>query len=326
MKCDNCGSSESFTKDYEHTYIIKKKTISFISTRRFCCQCENLIYDSSLDNIAANKAIEIYNKLYGVSSTEIKQIRKKYNLTQEQFAKIIGCAKKTLISYEKGTSIPNDNYMITLKALAAKPEIISTFLDASKDHFSKKEYQNIQVKMVPFLTNNLKQLYDKEDVVLSEYNGYTKVNKDKIYNMILYFTDKCILKTKLLKEMFYADFLYYKENTLSITGLEYAKLPLGPVPDQYEEIIKEGIIKNILKNKWEFKYDYECHNIYPKKEFDQSVFSKEELLIMKKVKKYFKDFNVKEIVDFSHEEKAFTESEFYKKINYEYAFEINTLD
>ena len=43
---------------------------------------------------------------------EWKTLRNKYNLSQELFSKIIGCAKKTLISYEKGTAIPNDNYMI----------------------------------------------------------------------------------------------------------------------------------------------------------------------------------------------------------------------
>ena len=52
--------------------------------------------------------------------------------------------------------------------------------------------------------------------------------------MILFFAKDTVLKTKLLKEMFYTDFLYYKETCNSITGLEYAKLPYGPVPDQYE--------------------------------------------------------------------------------------------
>ena len=46
-----------------------------------------------------------------------------------------------------------------------------------------------------------------------------------MYNVIVFFAKDVVLKTKLLKEMFYADFLNYKETGASITGLEYRKLP-----------------------------------------------------------------------------------------------------
>ena len=45
--------------------------------------------------------------------------------------------------------------------------------------------------------------------------------------------------------MFYADFLFYKENCKSITGLEYCKLPFGPVPDRFETILSKWSIKRI---------------------------------------------------------------------------------
>ena len=53
----------------------------------------------------------------------------------------------------------------------------------------------------------------------TEYNGYTKLNKEKVYNMIIYLADNTILKTKLLKEMFYADFLFYKENCKNLENI-----------------------------------------------------------------------------------------------------------
>ena len=65
---------------------------------------------------------------------------------------------------------------------------------------------------------------------------------------------KLIMKTKLLKELFYIDFLYYKKSCISITGLEYAKLPYGPVPEDFDLLlescyiiflIKDNIVKNI---------------------------------------------------------------------------------
>ena len=65
MRCDICGSYETYIKEYNHDYTIKGKKINFISSRRFCKKCNNLVYDSKLDNEASKKAIDLYNKEYG---------------------------------------------------------------------------------------------------------------------------------------------------------------------------------------------------------------------------------------------------------------------
>ena len=207
MKCDICKNEETYVKNYEHTYNIKGKIIKFNSERRFCKKCNNLVYDSDLDNKASIKAIEKYNELYGISKEKIINLRKKFNLSQDLFSKIIGCAKKTLISYEKGKSIPNDSYLIILKSLLAKPEMIVTIIEVNKDQFTEKEFNKINEKIIDILPNNSKNLISNNDCQLNEFNGYSKFSKEKIYNMILYFSDSVVLKTKLLKEMFYADFL-----------------------------------------------------------------------------------------------------------------------
>ena len=120
----------------------------------------------------------------------------------------------------------------------------------------------------------------------SEYNGYTRCNIVKIFNMILFFSNSCILKTKLLKEMFYADFMYYKMVGASITGLEYAKLPFGPVPNDYSKIIEICCRENLIDYDITYKLDLEYHEIRAKKETDLSVFSEKELNILNKVKTF----------------------------------------
>ena len=79
---------------------------------------------------------------------DIKNLRKKYLLSLDDFSKIIGCAKKTLISYEKGISIPNDNYMITLNMLNKNPEIIYYLINSNKYRFTDKELDRINKKLV----------------------------------------------------------------------------------------------------------------------------------------------------------------------------------
>lgn len=325
MRCDFCFCTNTYTKDYEHTYHIKKEEIKFISKRRFCKECNNLVYDKDLDNEAGRKAIDIYNKKFGIPKEKIIELRKKYDLSQELFSKIIGCAKKTLISYEKGDSVPNDNYMIIINSLLAKPETIKTLVDANKHQFSDKEYIKIEDRIMPIIKNNTKQLFQNDDFIPTEFNGYTKLNKEKIFNMILCFADNCIQKTKLLKEMFYADFICYKKTGKSITGLEYAKINYGPVPDDYERIINECTKNNLIKYDIEFKNEYEYHNIKRIAEIDKNIFSNEEIEIINFIKSFFNKYNSKDIVKFSHEEQAFKKTEFSKPISYDYAFDIDRL-
>ena len=323
MRCDNCGSTDTYIKNHEHIYQIKGKEIKFNSDRRFCSKCNKLVYDEKLDNIASEKGIEIYNRLYGVTKEEIIALRKKYNLSQELFSKIIGCAKKTLISYEKGVSIPNDSYLILIKSLIANPEIITNLVEANKVQFTTKEYNKINNKITIFLANNEKQLLLNEEYNPTEYNGYTKLNKEKIYNIIIFLADNTILKTKLLKEMFYADFLFYKENCKSITGLEYCKLPFGPVPDSFETILSKGYQEDIIDYELVITPSKEFYEITSKKEFNKELFTKEELEVLDKIKKYFKDYSVEEIVDYSHKEKAYIDTNKCEKISYEYSFDID---
>lgn len=325
MICDVCKSNETYVKKYNHEYLIKGKKICFTADRRFCSKCNNLIYDSVLDNKASSVAIKKYNEKYGVEKEKIIELRTKLGLSQELFSKVIGCAKKTLISYEKGTSIPNDSYLIIIKSLLANPKTIFNIIAANKEQFTEKEYDKLNSKLNTSLSNNSKQLLSNDVFEPTEFNGYTELNKDKIFNMILFFADKNILKTQLLKEMFYADFLFYKSTCKSITGLEYCKLPFGPVPDQYENILSLGIKDNLIDYDCEIKKEYECYKISAKEKFDKKIFNKEELKILNVVKNKFKDFNSKDIVNFSHQEKAFLETEYLNKISYDLAFDITSI-
>lgn len=313
MKCDKCNCTNTYVKKYNNVYTIRNKEIKFESERRFCKNCNSLVYDAKLDNKASILAISIYNEKYGIS-TEIINLRKKYNISQELFSKIIGCAKKTLISYEKGKSIPNDIYLIIIKSIISNPEIMLTLIDVNKEQFTDKD-----LKKIDLLKSNTKDINNN----LCEYNGYTKISLDKIYNMILFFADKGILKTKLLKEMFYADFINYKNTCKSITGLEYAKLPFGPVPNNFESLLNKCVTDNIIDYNVTYNNEYESHNIKSKKEFNKKIFTKDELDTMNKIKEKFKKFSSKDIVEYSHQEKAFLNNDFYNKISYDYSFDIS---
>ena len=85
------------------------------------------------------------------SKEEIIELRKKYALSLNDFSKIIGCAKKTLISYEQGISIPNDSYMITLNTLVKHPKVIFFLINSNRERFTEQEIKRISKKIYPFV-------------------------------------------------------------------------------------------------------------------------------------------------------------------------------
>ena len=119
--------------------------------------------------------------------------------------------------------------------------------------FFLTQYNTIISKVKKGIGPNIK---NSEDLTLSEYNGYTKLSFEKLKNLILILCKNSINKTKLLKEMFYCDFLCYKENGASITGLVYSKLNYGPVPDDYEEILDNFVSSKVLDCDSKFKNDF----------------------------------------------------------------------
>ena len=125
--------------------------------------------------------------------------------------------------------------------------------------------------------------------------------------------------------MFYADFLCYKNAGVSITGLEYSKINLGPVPYEYESIINKYAKEGKISYKIKIKGEYERHKIKSLIVFNENLFNSKELQIINNVKNYFKDYKFKDILNYVHKEKVFTEINFYQNISYDYAFDINDL-
>jgi len=61
---------------------------------------------------------------------DIKHIRDGYNLTQEQFAAMLGISVRTLRNWEQGRRVPEGPAMVLLRVAARHPEVV---LDAVRN-------------------------------------------------------------------------------------------------------------------------------------------------------------------------------------------------
>jgi hypothetical protein len=125
----------------------------------------------------------------------------------------------------------------------------------------------------------------------------------------------------LNKLLFYADFKHFKENGVSITGARYARLPFGPVLNDYEHFFATLIHEEGLITVEERSFpdgaigEYYSTNSAP----DIELLSDSELSTLLGLKEYFRNINATGISELSHNEPAYIKTENSNLISYEYA-------
>ncbi|EDP73230.1 Panacea domain-containing protein [Hydrogenivirga sp. 128-5-R1-1] len=160
-----------------------------------------------------------------------------------------------------------------------------------------------------------------------------RYNIEKIANAIILALDEGVNflgKTKLMKLIFFADKEHIKRYGRPIFFEFYVKDNMGPVPLKTYSILSSV---NDLENE-DFKDEVESllqwleveekdvNRKFPmltfkkKKEFDQSVFSKSEIEVLKDVFKKFKDYTAQQISEYSHKLPEYKNKLYWEEITY----------
>lgn len=290
MQCPKCKGINVKKEKYHHVLEIKNHIIEFDAPRMVCKDCKNIVPDKELDFEATIEANNIYSAKYGIPKEDIVLMRKKLNLSQELFAKIIGCAKKTLVSYEVGYSIPNDIYMGVLKLIKADNSVILEILNANKDSYTKAEYN---------------KLIDRINIK----NNKSIVNNDElINNLILYFAENGVSKTKVMCLLFLTEYAYYNKYHKLLTNLDYIN------NDNYLNILtfEDLVIKLINNKKMSLIYDVsnnkEMSFIKTNDNVENEAFTSEVLAIIEEVKKENKLLSIEQTLNTVRALKVFKNS------------------
>lgn len=122
----------SYIANYTNTYDIRGHEIEITAPARFDDQTHEVIPDLKMDDQAAKLALEKFRKIYGVVSPEkMKNLRKKWNLSQRKFAKVLGWNPSTAALYETG-AIPNVSKNRLLKILIKDDKVMKKFIEDSQ--------------------------------------------------------------------------------------------------------------------------------------------------------------------------------------------------
>jgi putative zinc finger/helix-turn-helix YgiT family protein len=324
--CHNCDEDVTAVINKRNaTYTFKGETFEIIEHYLQCRKCNDDIFDEILDSATMKTLTNLYQERVGLTLDEIKSIRDQYGLSMDLFSRILGWSKSTIARYETGKYIPDSSHMHILKRLKENPETLDEYYTLNKHKFNEKEQLKIAEKLISSDKNNVEKglvealhiNYKIHDKTIE--SGYSIFNLNKLINMILYFTQNGVPKTKLMKLLFYTDFVNYKRNLLSMSGIPYVRLPYGPVPKDHDLLLSTIAKNDLIEIEYDFYNEYTFINIKSKQEFDDTLFDEDEVEIMKLVKDHFKNFGSVAISDFSHEEEGWKNTEDREIISYDYA-------
>lgn len=253
---------------------IKGKTFEYSATIAYCNECNEEVYISELNDAnveAANKRYREIEELIQVQ--DIENILEMYNIGKKPFARLLGWGEVTIIRYVNGLT-PTKEYSNRLKELMNPLKMLELYQKNSNvlTEASKKK-----------LFNEIENLLDiNEDEKAITPNTIAKYFLSKVD----FESGLIITPLKLQKLIYYAESwclaminkTFFKEN--------FRAWQHGPVIPEIYYMYKKFIYNNIPKTL----------------DFDESIFDKEELMVLEMVWKVYGKYDAKYLEELTHSE------------------------
>ncbi|NPV81723.1 MAG: DUF4065 domain-containing protein [Firmicutes bacterium] len=312
------------------TYPVKGEPITVMANVLVCAVCGTDIFDEALDAENLALAYSQYRNQKGLlGPDDIRRIRKKYGLSQRGIASLLGWSQATIARYEGG-AIPSIPHSEQLRRFDDDLLYAQELFNMGKDKLGNYERRKAE-KTFGFLKLANRPQDFLQDLIVEyisrlysayedSFRGRRQFDLDKLTNMIIFFTamSKNMVKSKLLKLLWYSDFLSYKRLSQSISGTVYCHNYYGPIPLAHEAIIEYLTANDIVALR---PYDgpYEGDYIESLVEFDNGLFGDEELRVLEDVHEAFRDCSAATLSEITHKEIAYADTQLKEPISYEFA-------
>ena len=283
MKCIACGKDKFETKNIRFTPEVRGEEVEVVVPSFVCAHCNAPVMDSVQMSELRRKAADKYRRLHNLlTSEEIVKFRHSLGMSQAAFASYLKVGEASIKRWETYyvQDLVQDEHM-RLKCDEAYAEF-----NALELHWKSHP---------PDL-----------------YNGNRRFSWELFKQAVRFLIQVTKSPLFLNKALFYADFRHFKTYGKSITGTRYIHLEYGPCPDQYQNLIqclmREGSI--VLAGH---------HQLKSSQQPDLSVFDDEEIATLMLVAQMAKRDHGKVLLQLSHEEKAYKETEPLQLISYDFA-------
>lgn len=307
--------------------IFKGEEVEFTAAYEYCSHTDEYLETEDMIKVNSLALKDAYRKKVGLlTSSDIRNIREKYGISQKDFSEILDWGKATITRYENH-QVQDRAHDDILRKIDADPKWLLDMLKRAKDRLSAKAFEKYyhavneqySKKKNQYRIDTIHAIYANfEDDIIK---GCTELNLEKVVEVINYLAKKVINlhKVKLMKMLWYSDFLNFKRHGKSITGLVYSALPMGAVPEGYDEIVLlDGVSFDVVHYGDNIGYKFK-----PTPGVEIKNLSDYEIETIDKIIREFGDLSTHEIVDKMHNEEAYRRTLINCVIPYSYAEQLS---
>ena len=169
-------------------------------------------------------------------------------------------------------------------------------------NMSRTTYINVKKGARDLTTSELEKLSIFFDVPIAELFDHPRDSekfKQMYFYILRHFKDG-VPKTKLAKLLYLADFSYFYDNLLPMSGVRYIRRTYGPVADVFFELTDDLFDKGKIDIEFlEQAYMIRSTSMRP----DDNLLSDDDKSYIDRICEYWKDKRTNEIVNFTHEQK-----------------------
>ncbi len=226
----------------------KNVKVEYGASYLYCDAAEELYMEEQQMQENDIRLKDAYRKAVGLlTSAEINGIRAKYGISQRDLCILLGWGEKTITRYESH-QVQDKAHDTILKKLDRDPEWFLSLLNDVRENLSIESFRKY-LDAAAALYGQDQDSYLRKAIEASYarfrgnhmLHGNTELCLNKVVDVIRYFASSVkvtnLYKVKLMKLMWYADALSYKNRGFAITGLVYQALPMGAVPVGHNFII-----------------------------------------------------------------------------------------
>ena len=308
MKSPITGKEMTLHKE-ERTINFRKEAFAVQYHYYFCDKSGAQFTDDRLDDLNLLQVHNQYRERHQLPfPDEIIDIRIQYGLSASKMSEVLGFGTNIYRQYELGEVPSASNgrliqmckdpqrfkeLVLMSSALDGKPllrclAMIDGAIERKKQRFARMELELLGP--------------DHPD----SFSGFKQPKLILAAQMIAFFAENLKpWKTKLNKLLFYADCLHFKRHGVSISGMRYDAIQLGPVPHNFN-----SLYEFLNQSKWvrinftEFENGGIGEQFFSMMPFDAELFEPSELESMRELPDAFLSLSTKEMIARSHEEKA----------------------
>ncbi len=283
MKCLNCDSTVFLLKQINIKTEYNNESLEVVVPAHVCNDCEEPLMDSKQMNFLRQAAADQYRDSHGLlNSKKIVALRKKFDMSQREFAEYLGVGDASIKRWETYFS----------QEFAMDEHIR---LKCDKE-FAEKNAFDVSIAT---------QISD-------QFSGNREFSWERFSNAVLALIASCKSPLYINKALFYLDFLHFKKNGVGITGSSYAKLEYGPCPDDYKILFKRMIAEGFIR-------ETKGHELIANRKVKIDIFDDDEKESFNEIINLTKKDSGKRLYNLSHDEDAYTKSSMWCVISYNFA-------